>query len=327
MREAIKVVLVTMFEPSDKPGELSQLKRHFGLEQVDYATTVRAGFAPGELHRKGSILAVVAGVGTGNTAVSITTLGWSGVYDVSEAYWVVCGIAGGDPEAVTLGSVTVSDWIVDTDLAYEFSSKEVDESWLTGVIPLGAREPFGPGAQDDEEFGNRSYQVFQLNEALVDWAFGLTRCLQLLDEEGIQKARSRFKGFPNALNPPIVHKGTTQSGARFLHGDTMVQWARLWVQRWTGGKSTLHTSGMEDTGTLLALKVLAANQRANDQRVLIIRSCSNMMMPPPRVDPVRYLTGDPGQAVDFPGFAPALENGCRVTAKIVDEILAGKAPI
>ena len=99
MRQPIKAVLITMFQPPEGPGELSLLRERWGLHPVDADTAAAAGL-PNALFEDGQgLLAVLAGVGTANAAVSLTSLGLCEQFDFTQTYWIVCGIAGMDPAA------------------------------------------------------------------------------------------------------------------------------------------------------------------------------------------------------------------------------------
>src|SRR5580658_7594424 len=101
----VRVVVVAMFEvgedTGDVPGEFQ-----FWVEREKLTRTW--DFPQGERRLRssedGSILGVVTGVGTIHSAATIMALGLDPRFDLTEAYWVVAGIAGGDPNTVSLGS-------------------------------------------------------------------------------------------------------------------------------------------------------------------------------------------------------------------------------
>ncbi|NBB80716.1 MAG: hypothetical protein GVY36_14930 [Verrucomicrobia bacterium] len=47
--------------------------------------------------------------------------------DFSEAYWLLAGIAGFDPEDASLASVCWIDWVVDGDLSHTIDIREAPE--------------------------------------------------------------------------------------------------------------------------------------------------------------------------------------------------------
>ncbi len=56
----------------------------------------------------------------------------------------------------------------------------------------------------------------------------------------------------------------------------MNQWANDWVKYHTGGQGNYVTTGMEDTGTLQSLTFLAKAGRADVNRVLVLRTASDL---------------------------------------------------
>lgn len=309
-----QAVLVTMFEPSNHVGELGLFIQREKLTPVENAP---AGLQGRLYQSPKGWLALLAGVGTANTAVSLTALGMCGRYDLSKALWLISGIGGGDPATTTLGSAVWADWAVDGDLAYEFDPSEVPTSWPTHLIPLGAKLPYSAGAGADGAFGRR-YEVFQLNASLSRQAFELTKGIPLYETPELAAARIRYTGPENAAarHTASVQIGASVSSARFWHGHKPTAWAREWVRFWTGGKGVLHTAAMEDTGSLCALRHLSECGLADLNRVLLLRSVSNFSAPPPGVDAITSLTGGEGEA-SYPGFLPALENGYQAASRVL----------
>ena len=309
-----KSVLVTQFEPDgDSPGELTLFKDRLELEPLALAD---CGELPVYANQDQSVLAVVAGVGTANTAVSITALGMSNAVDVSDSRWVVCGIAGGNPHQCALGSVVVSDYCVDGDLAFEIDARELPQQWSTGILPLGAREPFGSAVAPDGYFG-RPYQVFQLNERNVESVLRVAQAIPLADHADICKARAGYTLYPEARQAPFVIQGTTLSGARFWHGCYANAWAERWVEHWTAGNSVFVASSMEDSGTLHALQFLSSIGRASFDRVTLIRGISNFTLPVDSAAKVETLFSDLAAQNDYAATSLALENSFRVVNKIL----------
>lgn len=316
MPEKIKIVLVTMFEPAGElPGERTLFVKRLGLEPV-----VDTGCGlEGRLYRGGDTLLIEAGVGTANTAVSIMALGHAPQFDLSESLWLISGIAGINPNQASLGSVAWCDWCVDADLSFELDAREIEPGWSTGILPIGASEPYGKAAGSDGEFGER-YECFQLDPKLHAWAMDTCAGLPMVDSEAMAKARAAYTGNPAALDEPKLLSGACISGARFWHGNILNAWAERWVNYWTGGQGTFVASAMEDTGTLLALRHLTKLGRADEMRCLLLRSGSNFTMPPPGKTAIENLTGgnDDGSEANYPGYMPALENGYAAAERVIN---------
>lgn len=318
--QSVRVVLVTMFEPGEAlPGELTLLRERLNLHRRELPCS---GMAEAWANDDG-VLAVVAGVGTANTAVSLTALGFDAQLDLSRAYWVITGIAGVNPRRASLASPVWADWVVDGDLAHEIDAREIPPGWDTGILPLGAREPYGYSVLPRSVFGT-PYQVFRLNPDLLQWAYGLTRDLPLLDETILEPLRKAYADFPAAASPPKVQVGAQLAAARYWHGQHLNDWADQWVQHWTGGAASFTTSGMEDSGSLQALRYLHQLGRVDFDRVLLLRTASNFTMPPVGGDPAASLHGDPDAGDNpYPAYLPALDNGARCVMRVTEELLAG----
>ena len=310
----VKVVVVTMFEigadTGDKPGE-------FQLWYERQKLSTRLSFAHHHdlfLNRETGVLGMVTGEGTANSATAIMELGMDPRFDLSHAYWIVAGIAGVDPEDASIGSAAWARYIVDGDLSYEIDAREIPKDWNTGIYPLGSKKPYDPGAHPAEG------QVFELDPALVDWAFGLTRDIKLEDNPQLQRARARYKDYPNAQRPPFVLEGDDLAAMKFWHGRLLNDWANRWVRFWTHGKGNMVMSAMEDSGTLLSLRYLDRTHRVDSRRVLVLRTGSNYTLPPPGVGAAQHLAQE-GEG-SYSGLGPAVEAAYRVGSRVVDEILA-----
>lgn len=313
-----KIVLVTMFEPpGEKIGELALFQEGLDLEEIELA---ECGPIKTFAHVEMGVLAVVAGVGTANTAISIMALGMADALDVSSSFWVICGIAGGNPYRCSLGSVVMARWCVDGDLALEFDTRDRPTAWDTGILPLGAQEPFGIATTAEGLFG-RPYQVFQLNGELVQSLFATVCDLNLQDDAEMQAYRAAYTAHPFAQQPPKVLQGDTLSAARFWHGEHANQWAERWVEYWTQGAACFTTSSMEDTGTLHAIEYLDSIGRANFQQVLSLRSVSNYTFPPKGVSAIDNIAGEAGSDIYCPGYLPALENLYRVARSLISALI------
>src|ERR1700753_3866732 len=138
----VKVVVVAMFEQGadsgDAPGEFQYWVEREHLDQV---LSFPAGNHDLRMNKDG-VLGVLTGVGTAKAASTIMALGLDPRFDLSHAYWVVAGIAGGSPDRISLGSAAWARWIIDGDLAYEIDAREIPPDWSTGFIPLRKTHPF-----------------------------------------------------------------------------------------------------------------------------------------------------------------------------------------
>ena len=173
----VKVVVVAMFEvgndTGDQPGELQYWVERDHLDRV---YPLPAGYHAVRMNGEGE-MAVLTGQGTAHAAATIMALGLDPRFDLSHAYWLIAGIAGGSPERISLGSAAWARWVVDGDLGYEIDAREIPADWSTGYIPLRKTRPFEPPAAPLDG------QVYALNAELAGWAFNLTRNTPLADSD------------------------------------------------------------------------------------------------------------------------------------------------
>ncbi|MEM8981945.1 MAG: purine nucleoside permease [Pseudomonadota bacterium] len=313
----IKVVVVAMFEygepTGDKAGELQ-----LWVEELPLEKTLAFGLGEQSLYyNDDGVLAILVGGGIANATASIMALGLDPRVDVSRAYWLVAGIAGGDPEDLSLGSAAWATHIVDGDLLYEIDGREIPDDWPYGLIPLGAKKP---AVDPDDIYTGWTVDTiaFSLNAALVDWAYELTRDIDLGDSPGIREYRAQYDGYPNAQKPPFVTKGETLAASTYWHGALFNRWANDWVALYRGESANFMTSNMEDTGTLTALNRLARQGLIDADRVLVLRTASNFTMPPPGKTAAWSTTApyaDEG--------APAIRAAFTVGRAVVDALVDG----
>src|SRR5581483_9485408 len=270
---AVKVVVVTMFEAGadsgDRPGELQYWVERNHLDQV---LPLPHAYHNLRINRDG-VLAVVTGVGTAKAAGSIMALGLDPRFDLRKAYWIVAGIAGVDPRDASIGSAAWAEWVVDGDLAYEIDGREIPADWSTGFVPLTKSKPYEPPHNEDRG------EAYHLNARLVDGAFHVTEHVALGDSQDLRQERAAYAG-ANARRPPFVLRGDSISSSTFFTGARMSQWANEWVKYHTGGRGNYVTTGMEDTGTLSSLQMLAKAGRVDWNRILVLRTASDYDQPP-----------------------------------------------
>ena len=314
-RLPIKVVVVAMFEPGDdigdRPGEFQYWVDRFPLPE-----TIPLPQAYRDLrYSDRGVLGVVTGIGTARAASTVMALGMDPRFDFRKTYWLVAGIAGVDPADMSLGSVAWAEWLVDGDIAHEIDVREAPSDWPTGYVPLRKSRPYEqPRPEDDEG------TVYHLNAGFVEWAFQLTKDIQLQDSEDLKVWRSRYVNFPNARKPPFVLLGDNMASSTFWHGKLLNDWANDWVSYWTEEEGNFVTSAMEDTGTHQSLNFLAQAGKVDASRLLVLRSASNYVMPHQGVTAAESLAGEKKDK-GYSGYFPALENAYRVGSKVVDELV------
>jgi purine nucleoside permease len=308
----VKVVVVAMFElgadTGDAPGEYQFWVER---EHLDQTLPFPAGNRDLRMNSNG-VLAVLTGEGTAKAAATIMALGLDPRFDLSKAYWLVAGIAGADPAKTSLGSAVWTDYVVDGDLGYEIDAREIPADWTTGYIPLGKKSPFEIPAEAKQG------QLYQLNAAIMEWAYELTKDVSLADTDAIRARRAEFEQ-PAAKKPPSVMKGSEISASTYWHGKILDQWANAWVAYYTGGKGSYVTSAMEDSGTLQSLSFLAKAGKIDDSRVMVLRTVSNFDQQRPGVTAAQSLAEQ--RVSKYGGYLASLESAYAVGHVVVDTLV------
>lgn len=309
----VKVVVVTMFEQGEDTGDTpGEFQLWVEREHLDQILPLPAGNRHVRMNKDG-VLGMVTGMGTAKSAASVMAVGLDPRFDFSKAYWIVAGIAGGDPADVSVGSAVWADRVVDGDLAFEIDARQIPPEWTTGYVPLWKKTPFE--ATVDKGDG----EVYTLNTGLVGWAYRLTQNVHLADTDALRASRARYVGFPNALKPPFVARGDTLSASTFWHGSKMDEWANAWTRYFTGGQGNYMTSAMEDSGTLQALTFLSQAGRVDLQRVLVLRTVSNFDREAPGSTAAESLGLI--SSGNYSAYLPALEAAQSVGDKVVRDLV------
>lgn len=306
----VKVLTVAMFESGEMTGDFAG-EAQFWVEGegLDEVVEVPGSFSPVYCNAEGHCL-VVTGMGIANATATVMAVGLSGLFDLSQAYIIVAGIAGIDPHDGTLGSAAWSDWVIDGDLAYEIDSREIPAEWDYPYIHLGCTEPWC------EEGWAAGTEVYQLNTALVDWAYDLSKDVVLADGEGAQAYRANYPADWPASQPPSVVRCDTVAASTYWHGDLLAGWAEWWAAQWSGGAANYCMTEMEDSGTLTALSRLAGAGLVDMQRVLVLRTASNFDRPYEGQTAAESLAADSG------GFVPSTQNAYLAGSVVTDHIIA-----
>ncbi|WP_250460331.1 purine nucleoside permease [Microbulbifer litoralis] len=309
----VRVVVVNMFEigedQGDTAGEFQLWKER---QQLDQRFPFPQSHHDLFLNPDTGVLGMVTGMGTNKSASAVMALGLDPRFDLSNAYWLVAGISGFDPAEASIGSAAWAEWLVDGDLMHEIDSRELPEDWETGIFPLFAHGPY------PEKRPPNQGEMFQINGELTEWAYQLTKDIDLGDDEAIAEQRKAYSGYPNAQRKPFVLKGDNLAGMTFWHGEHLNRWANKWVDYWTEGQGNFVSSAMEDTGTAQSLRYLDRAGKADYERLMVLRTASNFTVPKPGTTAAESLLSE---GEDYAGLALSLESAYRVGSRVVDTLV------
>ena len=321
-----KVIVIATYEVGkdrgDVPGELQFWAERAHLDQeikvpgIDHALLTDG---------KG-LYAMVSGT-TSRSAIAMMTLALDSRFDLRHTYFLLCGIAGADPNHMSIGSAAWIQWAVDGDPGYEIDNRETPAPWPYGIIALGASEPGkapphldstpSAGVSEDSA-GGVGRVAYKINPSLVAWAYGLTQNVTLVDTPALTAWRARFTSYPEAKQAPSVIEGASLGTDKFWHGVIMNHWGEDWVSMYTRNAAPMVMSDCEDQGVCLALNQLDRLHKIDFGRFLILRTASNFTVPPPGVTPAKSLFDN---LVDSPGYVPALEADYRVGSVVTSELV------
>ncbi len=315
----VKVVVVNMFElgneTGDRPGEFQ-----YWVERLPLADSFPfpQGYRQLRYNPDLQVLGIMTGIGNTKSAASIMALGLDDRFDLSQAYWLVAGISGVDPADAPTGSAAWAEWLVDGDLSHEIDAREIPEGWKTGYIPLRRTEPYAEPVSSNNEG-----VVVRLNTGLVNWAYELTKDIELPDNEEIKAMREQYKGHAAADMKPFVLKGDQLAGSTYWHGELFNEWANDWVSYWSEGQGNFVTSAMEEMGTYHSLDRLHQSGIVDKNRLLVLRTASNFTMQWPGITAVQSLAGEKLTGKGYSAFIPSLESAYRVGEPVVKALLDG----
>jgi purine nucleoside permease len=216
-------------------------------------------------------------------------------FDMSEAYFIVSGVAGTPPERGTIADVSWATWLVDYDLGHRWSAEE--------------GEPGAPTFMPRK--GYEKVRLFQLNPALVGWATHLTSQTNLKDSDSARAYRTRYPQ-EAARKAPAVKTGTHMTGDTFFHGPGMSAQAQ-YIAKLYGADDYLITE-ME------AAAIAQVVQRTlGDSRFSSLRGAVNFDQGSPNETTLQHLDPAPGQTAG--GFAETVDNIATVGSRMVDHIV------
>ena len=277
----VRVVILTMFEIGEDEGDAPG---EFQLWKERRDLTTRVPFPHGHhdvfVNEDTGVLGFVTGIGTMHSGPTTMALGLDQRFDLS----------------------------------HQIDAREKPADWDTGYFARHTKFPFDPARPQPKG------EVLVANVGLRDWAFELTRDIELPDSAALAAARAAYTAHENARRPPFVLAGGHIAAMTFWHGALLNDWANRWVHYWSGGATDFVTSAMEETGTFQAITYLHEIGRVDRNRFMVLRAGSNYTMPPPGVTAAANLLRE---NEGYVGLRAALESLYLVGSRVVDELLGG----
>ncbi|TDG06604.1 purine nucleoside permease [Paraburkholderia guartelaensis] len=263
---AVKVMIISMFGPEGQVW-----LDHLGPWQDITVAGLSPDYPAVHCNRQ-DVCVMTTGMGHANAAASIMALTFSPRFDLRHTYFMVAGIAGIDPLQGTVGSAAWANWLVDFGIQWEIDGREIPSGWNTGYLGINTT---GPTQKPPLDYRT---EVFQLNPALTNAAFALSRNVTLTDDAQAQAARAKYSYAP-ANRPPTVIQCDTLAGDTWWSGTDLGERARQWTKILTDGKGTYCTTQQEDNATFEALTRAATVHRVDLNRVAVLRAGSDFDRP------------------------------------------------
>ena len=281
---AVKVVIVTTFEPGEDTGDVSgEFQYWVEREHLDEKLEFPGGVRALRINKSHDVLGIVTGMTLANAGPSMMALGVDPRFDLSHAYFLVAGIAGVDPKVGSIGSAAWASYVVN-DVSRQIDSREMPAAWPYGLFVIGAHEPNVLPAKP------MSNNLYELNAKLAHWAYLETKEIRIPDDEAMQKSREGWDGYPAASKPPVVIEGDSFASDTYWHGKVMTQYAEDWVKLWTGGRGKFAMTNMEDSAIAEAMRRLDRMHRVDYRRLMVLRVGSNYSMGKPGMTAIESVS-------------------------------------
>ncbi|KAJ5245814.1 hypothetical protein N7468_000797 [Penicillium chermesinum] len=309
-----KVFIVSMFEPE---AQAWWHIREFDLLAHNITVPGLSPLYP-DVHctEDYEICQLITGESEINAATTVTSVAFSPLFNLTQTYFFIAGIAGVNPERATLGSATFARYAVQVALQYEIDIRELPSSYSTGYIPLGADYP--------NQYPTNIYgtEVFEVNAELRRIAVGLARHGNLSDSAAAKAYRAHYatpSGRYKAatLGPSIVECDVATSDV-YYSGDILGNTFDNTTKLLTNGTGEYCASAQEDNATLEALLRSSTRNLTDFSRIIVMRTASDFDRPYPGSSTTYNLL-----YADAGGFEPALANIYNAGIHVVQGIIKG----
>ncbi|SCW04035.1 LAFE_0H04478g1_1 [Lachancea fermentati] len=231
-----------------------------------------------------SVMSVTTGEGEINAATTISALAMSPLFDFTETYFLISGIAGGSPDMVTIGSVTYAKYAVQVGLAYEVDSREIPSDWKYGFVNFNTDE--------NNEYPLTIYgsEIFELNESLMRRAMHVASNVTLNNgTAGNVAIREKYNSTAPAFDSPKLVACDTATSDVYWTGNLMAQAMGDFVSTISNGTAKYCSTQQEDNATLEAMLRAAKHGILDFNRIVVTRSISDFDSPPPSLNATSFF--------------------------------------
>ncbi|CEP61979.1 purine-nucleoside phosphorylase LALA0_S04e04984g [Lachancea lanzarotensis] len=231
-----------------------------------------------------TIMSVTTGEGEINAASTITALALSPLFDLTDTYFIVSGIAGGSPDLTTIGSVTYPKYGVQVGLQYEIDSREIPANWSYGYVNFKTSQTnVYPGTIYGTE-------IFELNEALRD------RAMQVASNVTLNNGTSGNVAFRQKYNTSMAVTGSpklvacdTATSDVYWSGAILEKAFSDYVTTVSNSSATYCSTQQEDNATLEAFLRAAKHGLVDYARIVVMRGISDIDRAPPGMNATTFF--------------------------------------
>ncbi|KAJ5630152.1 hypothetical protein N7528_003809 [Penicillium herquei] len=311
---APKVFIVSMFEPEAEAWwnipEFNVLAHNISVP----------GLAPihPDVHCTDNyeVCQLVTGESEINAATTVSSVVFSSLFDLTQTYFFIAGIAGVNPERATTGAVTFARYAVQVALQYEIDIRELNSSYTTGYIPFGA---YYPNQYPTSIYGT---EVFEVNADLRTLAVQFARRANLSDSTTAQAYRAKYATasgkYKAATLPPSVIECDVATSDVYYSGNILGSAFDNTTKLFTNGTGQYCSTAQEDNATLEVLLRSSARKLTDFARIIVMRTASDFDRPYPGESATENLL-----YADGGGFEPSIDNIYLAGVKVVEGILSG----
>ena len=252
-----------------------------------------------------------------NAATTLTSVAFSPVFNLTQTYFFVAGIAGVNPKRTTTGSANFARYAVQVALQYEIDLRELPKNYSTGYFPMGSSSP---GQYPSLIYGT---EVFEINAGLQKMAAGFARRANLSDSATAKAYRANYVTpsgeYEAATRSPGVVECDVATSDVYYSGRLLATAFDNTTKLLTNGTGDYCSSAQEDNAILEVLLRSSARSLTDFGRIIVMRTSSDFDRPFPDASATYNLLHSSDQG----GFEIALENIYRAGIQVVKGIVKG----